>query len=181
MTSSPAKLRIINAARTLFSEHGVAGTSLQMIADTIGVTKAAIYHQYQTKEEIVYAVAEEVNIALAMMTELALQEATTSKQRALLLQQIVQLAVASRKLSGALQHDPSLHRLFKEQEPFKQVMDRLNNVLMGDNTSSEARVTVAAIITGIAGAVMHPLCEHVSDDVLNAQLQKIAKTVTKLL
>jgi len=165
----------------LFSEHGVAGTSLQMIADTIGVTKAAIYHQYQTKDEIVYAVAEEVNIALEAMTEVALQEATSNKQRRVLLRQIVQLAVASRKLSGALQHDPSLHRLFKEQEPFKRVMDRLNNVLIGDNTNIEARVTVAALITGIAGAVMHPLCSDIDDETLNAQLQKIANTISKLL
>ena len=30
-----------------------------MIADKIGVTKAAVYHQYQTKEEIVLAAAED--------------------------------------------------------------------------------------------------------------------------
>ena len=34
------------------------GTSLQMIADAMGVTKAAVYHQFHTKEEIVLAVAE---------------------------------------------------------------------------------------------------------------------------
>ena len=36
----------------------MSGTSLQMIADTIGVTKAAVYHQFKTKEEIVIAVVE---------------------------------------------------------------------------------------------------------------------------
>jgi hypothetical protein len=34
---------------------GVGGTSLQMIADAIGVTKAAVYHQFNTNEEIVVA------------------------------------------------------------------------------------------------------------------------------
>ena len=29
-----------------------------MIADAIGVTKAAVYHQFKTKDEIVVAVAE---------------------------------------------------------------------------------------------------------------------------
>src|SRR5690348_12609144 len=38
--TSPAKARIISAAAGLFTEHGVGGTSLQMIADAIGVTKA---------------------------------------------------------------------------------------------------------------------------------------------
>ena len=34
--------RIIAAAVDLFAEHGVGGTSLQMIADYVGVTKAAV-------------------------------------------------------------------------------------------------------------------------------------------
>ena len=55
---SPAKAKIVNAALDLFAEHGVGGTSLQMIADAIGVTKAAVYHQFNTKEEIVVAAAE---------------------------------------------------------------------------------------------------------------------------
>ena len=55
---SAAQLRIITAAFDLFARHGVSGTSLQMIADSIGVTKAAVYHQYPTKDEIVIAVAE---------------------------------------------------------------------------------------------------------------------------
>ena len=55
-----AQTRIIDAALDLFAEHGVSGTSLQMIADAIGVTKAAVYHQFNTKDEIVLAVAEVV-------------------------------------------------------------------------------------------------------------------------
>ncbi|HWS45775.1 MAG TPA: TetR family transcriptional regulator, partial [Acidimicrobiia bacterium] len=60
-TSAPhsaAQARIVDAALDLFAEHGVGGTSLQMIADAIGVTKAAVYHQFKTKDEIVLAVAE---------------------------------------------------------------------------------------------------------------------------
>jgi AcrR family transcriptional regulator len=52
-----AQTRIIDAALALFAERGIGGTSLQMIADAIGVTKAAVYHQYNTKDEIVVAVA----------------------------------------------------------------------------------------------------------------------------
>src|SRR5262245_6380774 len=54
---SAAQSRIIAAALDLFAEHGVNGTSFQMIADAIGVTKAAVYHQFRTKDEIILAVA----------------------------------------------------------------------------------------------------------------------------
>ena len=50
--------RILSAALELFGEHGVNGTSYQMVADTLGVTKAAIYHQFKTKDDIVIAVTE---------------------------------------------------------------------------------------------------------------------------
>src|SRR5262252_8483226 len=57
---TPAQTRIIDAALVLFAQHGISGTSLQMIAHAIGVTKAAVYHQYNTKDEIVLAVAQQV-------------------------------------------------------------------------------------------------------------------------
>ena len=59
-TFTAAQTRVVDAALALFAEHGVSGTSLQMIADAIGVTKAAVYHQYNTKDEIVLAVAQVV-------------------------------------------------------------------------------------------------------------------------
>jgi len=52
---SPAQRRVATAAMELIAEHGVSGTSLQMIADALGVTKAAVYHQFKTKEAIVIA------------------------------------------------------------------------------------------------------------------------------
>ena len=55
---SAAQLRILNAALELFAEYGVGATSYGMIADAIGVTKGAVYHQFKTKDEIVIAVAE---------------------------------------------------------------------------------------------------------------------------
>ena len=50
---SAAQTRIIDATLPLFGDHGVSGTSLQMIADRLGVTKAAVHHQFPTKDEIV--------------------------------------------------------------------------------------------------------------------------------
>ena len=55
---SPAQNRILAAALDLFATHGVSGTSLQMIADALGVTKAAVYHKFKAKDDIVLAVTE---------------------------------------------------------------------------------------------------------------------------
>ena len=58
ITRTAAQTRVLDAALKLISEHGVSGTSLQMIADEMGVTKAAVYRQFKTKEEIVIAITE---------------------------------------------------------------------------------------------------------------------------
>jgi AcrR family transcriptional regulator len=49
--------RLLDIAKVLISRHGFAGTSLQMIADELGVTKAAVYYHFKTKDEIVEAIA----------------------------------------------------------------------------------------------------------------------------
>ena len=71
-TLSAAQQRIVTAALDLFGTHGVSGTSLQMIADAIGVTKAAVYHQFKSKDEVVIAVAESELAALQDAVDAAL-------------------------------------------------------------------------------------------------------------
>jgi AcrR family transcriptional regulator len=53
---SAAQLRIVKAAHELFGQHGVSGTSLPMLADAIGGTKAAVQHQFKSKDDGVMAV-----------------------------------------------------------------------------------------------------------------------------
>jgi AcrR family transcriptional regulator len=48
--------RCIAAATRLFAAHGFDGTSLQSIADSIGVTKQAVLHHYASKEALHAAV-----------------------------------------------------------------------------------------------------------------------------
>lgn len=48
----PLRSRILHEATLLFSERGVDGTSMRMIAENLGVTKAAIYHYFASKDEL---------------------------------------------------------------------------------------------------------------------------------
>src|SRR5699024_8871206 len=51
------RARLLATALELFGEYGVDATSLQMIANALGVTKAAVYYHFRTKAEITEAVA----------------------------------------------------------------------------------------------------------------------------
>ncbi len=56
--------QIVSAARTLFAASGVDGTSLAELADAVGVSKAALFQYFSTKEEIYAAVVDEVLAAV---------------------------------------------------------------------------------------------------------------------
>jgi AcrR family transcriptional regulator len=47
--------QILETAQRLFTEHGYDATSLQMIADEMGLTKAAVYYHFRAKTDILHA------------------------------------------------------------------------------------------------------------------------------
>ncbi len=49
------KQRILDVALDLFTEQGYDGTSLRQIAEQLGVTKAALYYHFESKEDILMA------------------------------------------------------------------------------------------------------------------------------
>ena len=170
----PAQTRIINAALDLFAEHGVGGTSLQMIADAIGVTKAAVYHQFKTKDEIVLAVAGAELARLEAVLDAAEAEPSRARARQVLVARIVDLAVERRRLESTLLGDPVIIRHYAHHQPFRQVMDRLYRLLMGDDAGPEARIQAAMLTAAIGGAAMHPLAADLDDETLRSELQRLA-------
>lgn len=173
-----AQTRIIDAALVLFAEHGIGGTSLQMIADAIGVTKAAVYHQYNTKDEIVLAVARVVLAGLEAAVTAAEAERSHARAREVLIAAMIDLAVDRRRMAGVLQRDPVMLRFLENHEPFRRVMARVNRLLMGGASHPRARTQAATIAAAVAGAVIHPLVLDLDDDALRSQL---LKQVRKLL
>jgi AcrR family transcriptional regulator len=177
---SAAQARVIEAALGLFAEHGISGTSLQMIAGAIGVTKAAVYHQYNTKDEIVLAVAEVVLAGLDAAVTAAEAERSRARAREVLLAEMIDLAVEQRRIAGILQRDPVMLRFLQEHEPFRHVMERLNRVLMGGAPDPRRRVQAATLAAAIAGAVIHPLVVEIDDDTLRSQLGRQLRKLLEL-
>jgi AcrR family transcriptional regulator len=175
-----AQTRIIEAALDLFAEHGISGTSLQMIADALGVTKAAVYHQYNTKDEIVLAVAHSVLVRLEAAVTAAEAERSRRRAREVLITEMINLAVERRRMAGFLQRDPVMLRFLENHEPFRRVMTRVNRVLMGGASDARARVQAAMLAAAIAGAVIHPLALDLDDESLRSQLSKEVRKLLRL-
>jgi AcrR family transcriptional regulator len=52
----PGRQRIVDTARRLFATRGYERTPLRLVADSLGVTKAAVYHHFRAKDELLVAV-----------------------------------------------------------------------------------------------------------------------------
>jgi AcrR family transcriptional regulator len=170
-----AQSRVIAAALLLFARHGVGGTSLAMIADEIGVTKAAVYHQFRTKEEIVLAAAEAELARLEAVIDAAEAEPTRERARDALVTGMVDLTVERRRTVSTILSDPAIAGFFTHHEPFRHVMDRLVVLLTGDDTTHEARVSAGVLTAAMSGVVMHPLAAGLDDETLRGQLRLLAR------
>lgn len=175
---SPTRRRTIDTALRLFAEHGVGGTSLQMIADDLGVTKAAIYHQFPTKDEIVLAVVE---VQLAPL-ERAIGEAEAAvpepgpARRTAILGALVDAVVSNRHTLSILQGDPVIFRTLGDHPPSRRLWDGLFRELLSADAGAASRVR-ASVVSAILGTVAFPLVQDVDDDTLRAELTAIATAV----
>src|SRR5262245_32509320 len=146
---SSAQTRVLEAALALFAEHGVAGTSIRMIADAIGVTKAAIYFQFKTKEEIVLAAAGLGFAKLEWALEAAEAEESPSRARQFLIRQVIEISLEQRRITRVLQHDPVVLRVLTEHEPFQQMFQRMQRLMIGGTGATDAKVRMqVAMLSG---------------------------------
>jgi AcrR family transcriptional regulator len=159
----------------LFAQRGVGGTSLQIIADEIGVTKAALFYQFRTKDEIVLAAAEDELSRLQSVLEKAEIPPTPIRRRKLLLEGIVDLAVDRRRTVSVILSDPVVLRVFANHERYHQVLDRLSDLLLGPGPGTHRHMQTAMFMAAISGAVMHPMMANVDDEFLRSELLRLAQ------
>lgn len=179
ITRTAAQTRVLDAALKLIAERGVSGTSLQMIADAMGVTKAAVYRQFKTKEEIVIAITERELAYLEDGLEAAEAEGH-SLAREVLLDRMIDQAIERRAVVSVLQFDPVIIRLQAEYEPFQRFIERLYAALLGTEAGVEARLHAAMLSSAISVAVMHPLVADVDDETLRTHLIHMTRRMLDL-
>lgn len=160
--ASPAAVR--EAALALFWEHGVAATSLQMISDRLGVAKAAVYHRFHTKDEIVLAVLrpafdtfEEI---LRATSDLAPEQAVPATIEAL-----AEQAVTHRRLWAVVLRDITGARLIEADPAMSGVFARLHDTLTGDG-GPQRRAMASMFLVSLIAPATHPMVDSLSDDEL---------------
>src|SRR4051794_1633677 len=100
--ATDTRQRIIDVAVGLFTRYSFAGSSLQMIADELGFTKAAVYHHFHTREELLAAVVDPLFKQLRAIIEQAEAQRGRNARAEHMLTGFADLAVRHRALMSVL-------------------------------------------------------------------------------
>ena len=102
--STGTRERIDDVALELFTRRGFAGTTLQDIADELGLTKAAIYHHHRSRDALVRSLVQPAVDAVEEFFARAGSEDLPPRE---LLEQFFDLNHAHRRVFAALTADPT--------------------------------------------------------------------------
>ncbi|MGU3498062.1 TetR/AcrR family transcriptional regulator [Mycobacterium sp. C31M] len=174
-----ARARVLEAALTLFGEHGVSGTTLQMIADSIGVGKASVYYQFHSKEDIVVAAAQPMFDDMARVVTIAEAVADPTTRREITISGFVEFSVRHRRLAAVLTGDPVLESLIKSRADLSGTVDRFTDLLLGGGHGPAGRVIISMVTNGIYSAVTDKTLEDVSDEELHRTLLAAAQQLLR--
>lgn len=168
--------RILVTASDLIAEHGVDGTSLQMIADKLGVAKAAVYYYYKTKDAIVAAACAGAFAEFyAAIDEAEEIEAARSRADALevLIPRLVGLAVEGRRTFTRIHLDPVIVRLVAQDEQLRTLRRRFDRLVAGGEAGAEGLVRGAVVVAAIVSAVAQQSVSELDDEALILHLTRI--------
>ncbi len=165
-----ARDRVVKVAVELFAEHGVQGTSLQMIADRIGVGKAAVYYQFRSKEDIVLAVIRPVFDDVARLVESAEALPQKESRRDAAIAGLVALMVALRNASFPFRRDRQIDRIVARHPELRAVTDRFYGLLLGPDHDDATRVAMTVAITGIYCCATDPTLQNIAAPELGAAM-----------
>ncbi|MDN5797909.1 MAG: TetR/AcrR family transcriptional regulator [Intrasporangium sp.] len=149
--------QILEVALRRFTEQGYNGTSLREIAEELGVTKAALYYHFRTKEQILQSLLSTLQEQLRALADWADRQEPGEATREELLGRTVDLALgpASRVMAMAQQNQNVLRELAPEHEQdgppielFQRIIAPLLPPGAGYEEAVRARTAVFSIVAG---------------------------------
>jgi AcrR family transcriptional regulator len=146
------RVRIIAVALELFSEQGYEKTSLREIADRLGVTKAALYYHFKTKDDIVHGIVETMAAPIDETIAWGEEQDWSPAVRDELI----------RRFAAGMAERAPLLRFFHENQPalrdssagleFKSRMVQLIRLVHGPTTSFEDRLRATMALFSVNSA-----------------------------
>jgi AcrR family transcriptional regulator len=145
--------RIEATALRMFAERGYSATSLQNIADDLGITKAAVYYHFPAKSDLARAVFRPfIDDVDALLTRV---DAEQPGPRAILTG-FVDALLPHRDVFAAMLRDPSGLREIDVEGASLRWLDRLPAALLGREPTPADRIRATVALGGLTRVVLLP-------------------------
>lgn len=174
------RAQLHETALRLFARDGVEGTSLQAIADDMGVTKAAVYYHYRSKDDLV------LSVLAPLFTELyaIVDRAAAHRSRPVRLDEfvtgIVGLIVDNHSRFAVLVGDPYVARLLEAHHDLSGWWRRIVDEIIGAGADPLTQTAMMVFLTGMTAPLVKPPVEGLDDETQRAQLIECGRRILQV-
>jgi len=170
--------RVQAVALELFAEQGYEKTSLREIAERLGVTKAALYYHFKSKEDIVHSLTDDYFAEIDDLLDWAKEQPRSDQTQLAILERYVGIVMAGSEVFRFMeQNRASIQAMETGKDRFARFRDRLDtlvDLLAGAEAPLRDRMRATAAVLSV-GATCHFYLQQVDDpDKLRAIVLEMA-------
>ena len=174
--------RVQKVALELFAEQGYEKTSLREIAERLGVTKAALYYHFKSKEDIVHSLTDDYFAEIDALLDWAKDQPRGDHTRQAILDRYIGIVLGGSEVFRFLeQNRASMQAMETGKDRFARFRDRLETLvelLTGPEAGLRDRVRATTAVLSV-GATCHFYLRQVDDpDKLRAIVLEIVTDLT---
>jgi AcrR family transcriptional regulator len=151
--------RLRELALQLFAEQGYEKTSLREIAEQLGVTKAALYYYFKSKEDIVRSLVEDYMAELDELIAWGKDQPSSAETRAEIVRRYLEIVVNGTAVFRLLHQNQavvsSLAAAKGRGELFRERMDALVGLLTEPGAPMRDQIRAASCLMSISFCCMH--------------------------
>ncbi|MGH3422653.1 MAG: TetR/AcrR family transcriptional regulator [Streptosporangiaceae bacterium] len=150
--------RVQKVALELFAEQGYEKTSLREIAERLGVTKAALYYHFKSKEDIVRSFTEDYFCRLDALIAWGREQPSGGRTAQELLDRYITIVMESGEVFRFLERNQAtIHGTEDGKHRFTQFRPRLAalmEIITGPDAPPRSRIRAAAAIFAVSTSCM---------------------------
>ena len=170
--------RVQKVALELFAEQGYEKTSLREIAERLGVTKAALYYHFKSKEDIVHSFTDDYFAEIDALLDWAKEQPRSDQTQRAILERYVGIVMSGSEVFRFVeQNRASVQGMEAGKERFARFRDRLDmlvDLLAGPEAPLRERVRATTAVLAVGATCMFYLQQVDDRDKLRAIVLEIA-------
>jgi AcrR family transcriptional regulator len=169
--------RVQEVALELFAEQGYEKTSLREIAERLGVTKAALYYHFKSKEDIVHSFTDDYFAEIDALLDWAKDQPRNDETRRKIVDRYVGIVLSGNEVFRFLEQNRAAVQAMESKERFRRFRGRLDalvDLLAGPDAPLRDQVRATTAVLAVGATCMFYLPQVDDPDKLRAIVLEIA-------